>query len=99
MVPILHWDVLHASLDLILAAQYFKYLTVRVAFGRPFFQGWMALFSEADEKTWKDRYESFQNRGKSKFYRERFCPLLAVLSTSGAYTLLSIVRAFLLRKT
>ena len=37
-------------------------------------QGWMALFSETDEKTWKDRYESFAARGKRK--------LLASLSLS-----------------
>ena len=27
----------------------------------------MALFSETDEKAWKDRYDAFKGRGKRKF--------------------------------
>lgn len=32
-----------------------------------FVQGWSAMFSEVDEKAWKDKYVAFQNRAKGKW--------------------------------
>lgn len=38
-----------------------------VVIGHLFRQGWLTLFSEADEKMWKDKYELFMKRTRSKY--------------------------------
>lgn len=45
----------------------------------------MALFSETDEKAWKDKYEAFRARGRGKFVVFSFFTLLSGVSLSPSF--------------